>query len=148
MGVNQHQRGVWVNEQIYSVHLLLGKHGLPGCGAFSLTGQPSACGSAREVGAFCHRLPSDMLVANPKHRAKTEKSGTSLRARLTRKWVLRSWKSCAVLKTARSILFGLRSSTFCNLHPTTRIGSKPCAAPTLLLSYRIFIPTYSHAQLI
>lgn len=73
MGVNQHQRGVWVNEQIYDLHLLLGKHGTPGNGAFSLTGQPSACGSAREVGAFCHRLPSDMLVANPKHRAKTEK---------------------------------------------------------------------------
>lgn len=73
MGVNQHQRGVWMNELIYSIHLLLGKHGLPGCGAFSLTGQPSACGSAREVGAFSHRLPSDMLVANPAHRAKTEK---------------------------------------------------------------------------
>lgn len=73
MGVNQHQRGVWVNEQIYACHLLLGKHGQPGNGAFSLTGQPSACGSAREVGAFCHRLPSDMLVANPAHRAKTEK---------------------------------------------------------------------------
>ena len=72
MGFNQHQRGVWVNELVYSMHLLLGKHGLPGNGAFSLTGQPSACGSAREVGAFCHRLPSDMLVANPKHRAKTE----------------------------------------------------------------------------
>lgn len=56
MGVNQHQRGVWVNEQIYDLHLLLGKHALPGNGAFSLTGQPSACGSAREVGAFSHRL--------------------------------------------------------------------------------------------
>ena len=73
MGVNQHQRGVWVNEQIYDLHLLLGKHALPGNGAFSLTGQPSACGSAREVGAFSHRLPADMLVANPKHREKTEK---------------------------------------------------------------------------
>lgn len=73
MGMNQHQRGVWVNELVYSLHLLLGKHALPGNGAFSLTGQPSACGSAREVGAFCHRLPSDMLVANPKHREKTEK---------------------------------------------------------------------------
>ncbi len=72
MGFNQHQRGVWVNELVYSIHLLLGKHGLPGNGAFSLTGQPSACGSAREVGAFSHRLPSDMLVANPKHRTKTE----------------------------------------------------------------------------
>ncbi len=72
MGFNQHQRGVWVNELVYSIHLLLGKHAQPGNGAFSLTGQPSACGSAREVGAFSHRLPADMLVANPKHRAMTE----------------------------------------------------------------------------
>lgn len=73
MGFNQHQRGVWVNEQMYAVHLLLGKHSVPGSGAFSLTGQPSACGTAREVGVFCHRLPSDMVVANPKHRGIAEK---------------------------------------------------------------------------
>jgi nitrate reductase NapA len=73
MGFNQHQRGVWVNEQCYAMHLLLGKQAQPGNGAFSLTGQPSACGTAREVGTFCHRLPSDMVVANPKHRAKSEK---------------------------------------------------------------------------
>ncbi len=73
MGANQHQRGVWVNEQIYAIHLLLGKHARPGNGAFSLTGQPSACGSAREVGTFCHRLPSDMLVAAKPARVKTEK---------------------------------------------------------------------------
>ena len=72
MGFNQHQRGVWVNEQCYAMHLLLGKQASPGNGAFSLTGQPSACGTAREVGTFCHRLPSDMVVANPKHRAKSE----------------------------------------------------------------------------
>lgn len=73
MGVNQHQRGVWVNTQIYALHLLLGKHGLPGNGAFSLTGQPSACGTAREVGTFAHRLPADMVVDNPAHRARAEK---------------------------------------------------------------------------
>ncbi|PIE02921.1 MAG: periplasmic nitrate reductase subunit alpha [Acidobacteria bacterium] len=73
MGFNQHQRGVWVNENCYAVHLLTGKHSIPGAGAFSLTGQPSACGTAREVGTFCHRLPSDMVVANPKHRATAEK---------------------------------------------------------------------------
>ena len=33
MGANQHQRGVWVNEQIYAVHLLLAKHARPGNGA-------------------------------------------------------------------------------------------------------------------
>ncbi len=68
MGFNQHTRGTWVNEQIYAVHLLLGKQCQPGNGAFSLTGQPSACGTAREVGTFSHRLPADMVVANPKHR--------------------------------------------------------------------------------
>lgn len=73
MGFNQHTRGSWVNEQAYMVHLLLGKQSKPGDGAFSLTGQPSACGTAREVGTFAHRLPADMLVANPKHRKLSEK---------------------------------------------------------------------------
>lgn len=72
MGVNQHVRGVWVNEQIYALHLLTNKQARPGNGAFSLTGQPSACGSAREVGAFSHRLPADMLVGNKAHEKKTE----------------------------------------------------------------------------
>ncbi|HEX5364903.1 MAG TPA: nitrate reductase catalytic subunit NapA, partial [Gallionella sp.] len=73
MGFNQHQRGTWVNEQAYMVHLLLGKQAMPGNGAFSLTGQPSACGTAREVGTFSHRLPADMVVNNPDHRAASEK---------------------------------------------------------------------------
>ena len=72
MGFNQHQRGTWVNEQAYMVHLLLGKQATPGNGAFSLTGQPSACGTAREVGTFAHRLPADMVVNNPEHRAHAE----------------------------------------------------------------------------
>ncbi len=74
MGFNQHQRGTWVNEQVYMNHLLLGKYAQPGNGAFSLTGQPSACGTAREVGTFSHRLPADRLVPNPKHRADVEKA--------------------------------------------------------------------------
>ncbi|PSF15200.1 nitrate reductase catalytic subunit NapA [Marinobacter shengliensis] len=73
MGVNQHTRGVWVNNLIYNVHLLTGKIATPGNSPFSLTGQPSACGTAREVGTFAHRLPADMVVANPEHRAKAEK---------------------------------------------------------------------------
>lgn len=73
MGFNQHTRGTWVNEQAYMVHLLLGKMAKPGDGAFSLTGQPSACGTAREVGTFSHRLPADMVVNNPEHRKISEK---------------------------------------------------------------------------
>ncbi|MDX2470533.1 MAG: nitrate reductase catalytic subunit NapA [SAR324 cluster bacterium] len=72
MGMNQHVRGSWVNELAYSVHLLAGKQATPGNGAFSLTGQPSACGTAREVGTFSHRLPADLVIANPKHRQTSE----------------------------------------------------------------------------
>lgn len=72
MGMNQHTRGSWVNEQAYMVHLLLGKYSKPGDCAYSLTGQPSACGTAREVGTFAHRLPADMVVINPEHRKKSE----------------------------------------------------------------------------
>jgi len=72
MGFNQHTRGTWVNEQAYMVHLLMGKQARPGCGAFSLTGQPSACGTAREVGTFAHRLPADLVVVNPEHRQRAE----------------------------------------------------------------------------
>jgi nitrate reductase NapA len=72
MGMNQHTRGTWVNTLSYNVHFLLNKQAKPGSGAFSLTGQPSACGTAREVGTFCHRLPADMMVANPAHRKITE----------------------------------------------------------------------------
>ncbi len=72
MGFNQHYRGSWVNEQNYAIHLLLGKQCMPGNGAFSLTGQPSACGTAREVGTFAHRLPADLVVTIPEHRAFSE----------------------------------------------------------------------------
>jgi nitrate reductase NapA len=68
MGVNQHTRGTWMNNLIYNLHLLTGKIAQPGNSPFSLTGQPSACGTAREVGTFTHRLPADMVVANPAHR--------------------------------------------------------------------------------
>jgi len=73
MGFNQHTRGTWVNNMVYNVHLLTGKISTPGNSPFSLTGQPSACGTAREVGTFSHRLPADMVVTNPKHREEAER---------------------------------------------------------------------------
>jgi len=73
MGFNQHTRGTWVNNLVYNVHLLTGKICKPGENPMSLTGQPSACGTAREVGTFTHRLPADMVVTNPEHRAMAEK---------------------------------------------------------------------------
>ncbi|MCA9176854.1 MAG: molybdopterin-dependent oxidoreductase [Planctomycetales bacterium] len=73
MGVNQHVRGTWMNNLITNLHLLTGKISRPGANPFSLTGQPSACGTAREVGTLSNRLPADMVVMNAEHRALAEK---------------------------------------------------------------------------
>jgi nitrate reductase NapA len=72
MGFNQHTRGTWANNMVYNIHLLTGKIATPGNSPFSLTGQPSACGTAREVGTFSHRLPADLVVTNPEHRRHAE----------------------------------------------------------------------------
>lgn len=73
MGMNQHTRGTWINNLVYNLHLLTGKIALPGSGPFSLTGQPSACGTVREVGTLTHGLPAGRNVKNPEHRAFAEK---------------------------------------------------------------------------
>jgi nitrate reductase NapA len=73
MGFNQHTRGVWANNLLYNIHLMTGKISEPGNSPFSLTGQPSACGTAREVGTFSHRLPADYVVNKPEHRELAEK---------------------------------------------------------------------------
>tara|TARA_R110002126_G_scaffold27665_18_gene92881 strand:- start:1892 stop:4225 length:2334 start_codon:yes stop_codon:yes gene_type:complete len=72
MGVNQHIRGTWMNNLINDIHLITGKISKPGSNPFSLTGQPSACGTAREVGTLSNRLPSDRLVTVEAHRKETE----------------------------------------------------------------------------
>ena len=74
MGFNQHTRGTWANNLVYNIHLLTGKISEPGNGPFSLTGQPSACGTAREVGTFAHRLPADLVVKKKAHRDFSEKT--------------------------------------------------------------------------
>ncbi|MEJ4088797.1 molybdopterin-dependent oxidoreductase [Galbibacter orientalis] len=67
MGPNQHTRGTWMNNLIYNIHLLTGKISTPGNSPFSLTGQPSACGTVREVGTLTHKLPHG-VVTNKEHR--------------------------------------------------------------------------------
>ncbi|NNE55921.1 MAG: molybdopterin-dependent oxidoreductase, partial [Flavobacteriales bacterium] len=67
MGMNQHTRGTWINNLVYNIHLLVGKISTPGNSPFSLTGQPSACGTVREVGTLTHKLPHG-VVMNEEHR--------------------------------------------------------------------------------
>ncbi|WP_234044604.1 molybdopterin-dependent oxidoreductase [Haloferula rosea] len=72
MGMNQHTRGTAINRLVHGIHLLSGHFGTPGNAPTSLTGQPSACGTAREVGTLCHALPGGRLIAKDEHRAQCE----------------------------------------------------------------------------
>lgn len=74
MGANQHTQGTAVNSLIHGVHLFSGHFGTPGNAPTSLTGQPSACGTVREVGTLAHALPGGRVVANPAHREQVEKA--------------------------------------------------------------------------
>ncbi|TWU37389.1 molybdopterin-dependent oxidoreductase [Novipirellula artificiosorum] len=72
MGMNQHTMGTAINSLVHGVHLLSGHFGRPGDAPTSLTGQPSACGTVREVGTLAHALPGGRVVAKPEHRSQCE----------------------------------------------------------------------------
>ncbi|HMR04762.1 MAG TPA: molybdopterin-dependent oxidoreductase [Polyangiaceae bacterium] len=72
MGMNQHTAGTAINTLVHGVHLLSGHFGRPGDAPTSLTGQPSACGTAREVGTLAHALPGGRVVAKDLHRKQSE----------------------------------------------------------------------------
>lgn len=57
MGINQRTTGTHLNTLIYNLHLLTGQICKPGSTPFSLTGQPSACGSVREGGGLSYNDP-------------------------------------------------------------------------------------------
>lgn len=67
MGLNQSSVGVNKNLALINLSLITGKIGKPGCGPFSLTGQPNAMGG-REVGGMANLLPAHRNLADPLHR--------------------------------------------------------------------------------
>ena len=67
-GLNQSVHGTHNNAGIIHLHLATGQIGQPGCGPFSLTGQPNAMGG-REVGGLANLLSAHRDLANPAHRA-------------------------------------------------------------------------------
>ncbi|WP_255701161.1 MULTISPECIES: nitrate reductase [unclassified Microbulbifer] len=58
-GVNQSSSGTDKNNAIINCHLATGRIGRPGCGPFSITGQPNAMGG-REVGGLANMLAAHM----------------------------------------------------------------------------------------
>jgi ferredoxin-nitrate reductase len=71
MGLNQSWQGTAKVRTLINLHLMTGTIGKPGCGPFSLTGQPNAMGG-REAGGLAHLLPGYRSVKNPDHRAQVE----------------------------------------------------------------------------
>ena len=59
MGINQSTSGVDKCNAIINLHLASGHIGRPGCGPFSITGQPNAMGG-REVGGLANQLACHM----------------------------------------------------------------------------------------
>ncbi|MEL6236298.1 MAG: molybdopterin-dependent oxidoreductase, partial [Pseudomonadota bacterium] len=57
---------------ILNCHLATGRIGRPGCGPFSVTGQPNAMGG-REVGGLANMLACHLELENPDHRAAVRK---------------------------------------------------------------------------
>jgi ferredoxin-nitrate reductase len=68
MGLNQSAVGVDKNTSLINLSLITGKIGRPGCGPFSLTGQPNAMGG-REVGGMANLASAHRDLANPVDRA-------------------------------------------------------------------------------
>jgi len=67
MGLNQSTSGTDKNNALINLHLATGQVGKPGCGPFSLTGQPNAMGG-REVGGLANTLAAYRDYTNPKER--------------------------------------------------------------------------------
>ncbi|MEM9433911.1 MAG: molybdopterin-dependent oxidoreductase [Pseudomonadota bacterium] len=66
-GVNQSTSGTDKVNAILNCHLATGRIGTPGCGPFSVTGQPNAMGG-REVGGLANMLACHLDLENADHR--------------------------------------------------------------------------------
>ncbi|RXS85138.1 reductase [Streptomyces sp. TM32] len=71
MGLNQSTHGTWNTNALINLHLATGAICRPGCGPFSLTGQPNAMGG-REMGYMGPGLPGQRSTLVAGDRAVTE----------------------------------------------------------------------------
>jgi ferredoxin-nitrate reductase len=90
MGVNQSSVGTAKVRSIINLHLMTGQIGKPGCGPFSLTGQPNAMGG-REVGGLCNLLPGYRHVQNPQHRDVVEQFWKLPPGQISPNWGRAAW---------------------------------------------------------
>ena len=90
MGVNQSSEGTAKVRSIINLHLMTGQIGKPGCGPFSLTGQPNAMGG-REVGGLCNLLPGYRHVQNSQDRDVVEQFWKLKPGQISSNWGRTAW---------------------------------------------------------
>lgn len=98
MGVNQSSEGTAKVRTIINLHLMTGQIGKPGCGPFSLTGQPNAMGG-RETGGLSHILPGYRSVKNAQDRAELEEFWGVPQGRIPATPGLTAWEMVTGLET-------------------------------------------------
>jgi len=98
MGVNQSSEGTAKVRTIINLHLMTGHIGKPGCGPFSLTGQPNAMGG-RETGGLSHILPGYRSVKNAQDRAEIEEFWGVPAGRIPAHPGLTAWEMVTGLET-------------------------------------------------
>jgi nitrate reductase NapA len=113
MGFNQHTRGTWVNNMVYNVHLLTGKIATPGNSPFSLTGQPSACGTARRWARSRTACRPTWWSPTPSTARKPSASGSCRPAPSPTSPATTPCCRTACSRTASSMPTGCRSTTTC-----------------------------------
>lgn len=70
--INQDVRGTWTNNQLYNIHLLVGKIGSPGNSAFATTGQPSGGCAVHDAGSLTQTLPFGLVTNEADRRRAAE----------------------------------------------------------------------------
>jgi ferredoxin-nitrate reductase len=98
MGVNQSSEGTAKVRTMINLHLMTGQIGKPGCGPFSLTGQPNAMGG-RETGGLSHILPGYRSVKNAQDRAELEEFWGVPAGRIPAHPGLTAWEMVTGLET-------------------------------------------------
>ncbi|MGW1835492.1 molybdopterin-dependent oxidoreductase [Streptomyces sp. NPDC002067] len=131
MGLNQSTHGTWNTNALINLHLATGAICRPGCGPFSLTGQPNAMGG-REMGYMGPGLPGQRSAQVAEDRAFTEelwglppgtiRSGSGgtgtieMFRRMARGEIKAAWILCtnpvASVARRRTVVEGLRAAEF------------------------------------
>ncbi len=150
MGINQSREGTAKVRSLINLHLLTGQIGKPGCGPFSLTGQPNAMGG-RETGGLCNLLPGYRHVMFPDQRAEVERFWGVPAGRIPTEWGKTAWDMIQGLETGDvGVLWVVATNPAVSLPDLERVKAALLRSP-FTISQDAYYPTetaaYAHVLL-